>query len=111
MPSMDAFREQWSQVELDLVSGFHPDPVGLLGENRADLVIVSHAGKRTGVVFHPLFSYQVLAVTKVQSDCDLRFIPSGCVIHKASSLPTPSMARRPSLPSRLLSMAGLQASH
>jgi LysR family transcriptional regulator, regulator for metE and metH len=62
---MDAFREQWSQVELDLVSGFHPDPVGLLGENRADLVIVSHAGKRTGVVFHPLFSYQVLAVTKV----------------------------------------------
>jgi LysR family transcriptional regulator, regulator for metE and metH len=62
MPSMDAFREHWSQVELDLVSGFHADPVGLLGENRADLVIVSHAGKRTDVVFHPLFSYQVLAL-------------------------------------------------
>jgi LysR family transcriptional regulator, regulator for metE and metH len=62
MPSMDAFREHWSQVELDLVSGFHADPVGLLGENRADLVIVSHAGKREGVVFHPLFSYEVLAL-------------------------------------------------
>jgi LysR family transcriptional regulator for metE and metH len=37
MPSMDAFREHWSQVELDLVSGFHADPVGLLGENRAAL--------------------------------------------------------------------------
>ena len=62
MPSMDAFREHWPQVELDLVSGFHADPVGLLGENRADLVIVSHAGKRSGVVFHPLFSYEVLAL-------------------------------------------------
>jgi LysR family transcriptional regulator for metE and metH len=62
MPSMDAFREHWSQVELDLVSGFHADPVGLLGGNRADLVIVSHAVKRNGVVFHPLFSYEVLAL-------------------------------------------------
>ncbi|HEY5780161.1 MAG TPA: LysR family transcriptional regulator [Terrimicrobiaceae bacterium] len=62
MPSMDAFRERWSQVELDLVSGFHADPVALLGENRADLVIVSHAGKRAGTVFHPLFAYEVLAL-------------------------------------------------
>jgi LysR family transcriptional regulator for metE and metH len=62
MPSMDAFRERWSQVELDLVSGFHADPVGLLGENRADLVIVSHAVKRAGVIYHPLFGYEVLAL-------------------------------------------------
>jgi LysR family transcriptional regulator for metE and metH len=62
MPSMDAFREHWPQVEMDLVSGFHADPVGLLSENRADLVIVSHAQKREGVQFHPLFSYEVLAL-------------------------------------------------
>ncbi|HEY8903319.1 MAG TPA: LysR family transcriptional regulator [Chthoniobacterales bacterium] len=62
MPSMDAFREHWPQVELDLVSGFHADPVGLLGENRADLVIVSHTQKRDGVVFHPLFAYDVQAL-------------------------------------------------
>ncbi|HEY5752071.1 MAG TPA: LysR family transcriptional regulator [Chthoniobacterales bacterium] len=62
MPSMDAFREHWPQVELDLVSGFHPDPVGLLGENRADLVIVSRSEKREDAVFHPLFSYEVLAL-------------------------------------------------
>lgn len=60
MPSMDAFREHWPQVELDLVSGFHADPVGLLHEGRADLVIVSHANKREEVHFHPLFSYDVL---------------------------------------------------
>lgn len=62
MPSMDACREHWPQVELDLVSGFHADPVGLLEENRADLVIVSHTQKRSGVTFHPLFSYEVLAL-------------------------------------------------
>lgn len=62
MPSMDAFREHWPQVELDLVSGFHADPIGLLGENRADLVIVSHTQKREGVSVHPLFAYEVLAL-------------------------------------------------
>lgn len=62
MPSMDAFRERWPEVELDLVSGFHADPVGLLGEDRADLVIVSHAQKRSGIAFHPLFRYEVSAL-------------------------------------------------
>jgi len=62
MPAMDAFRERWPQVELDLVSGFHADPIGLLGENRADLVIVSRALKRPDVAFHPLFGYEVLAL-------------------------------------------------
>lgn len=62
MPSMDAFREHWPQVELDLVSGFHADPVGLMAENRADLVIVSHVQKRESVSFHSLFSYEVLAL-------------------------------------------------
>ncbi len=64
MPSMDAFREHWPQVELDLVSGFHADPVGLLSHaaDQADLVIVSHAQKRDGVAFHPLFGYEMLAL-------------------------------------------------
>lgn len=62
MPSMDAFREGWPEVELDLVSGFHADPVGLLAENRAELVIVSQAKPRSGVVYHPLFRYEVFAL-------------------------------------------------
>lgn len=57
MPSMDRFRSHWPEVEMDLVSGFHPDPVGLLEENRADLVIVSRSRKRPGVIFLPLFKY------------------------------------------------------
>jgi LysR family transcriptional regulator for metE and metH len=62
MPSMDAFRERWPEVEQDLVSGFHADPVGLLHEDRADMVIVSHAIKRPQTVFHPLFRYEVSAL-------------------------------------------------
>src|SRR5690606_4047850 len=49
MPSMDAFREGWPEVEMDLVSGFQPDPVGLLEQEVADLVIVSQAKPRAGV--------------------------------------------------------------
>lgn len=62
MPSMDAFREGWPEVEMDLVSGFQPDPVGLLTEDKADLVIVSQAKPRPGVTYHPLFRYEVLAL-------------------------------------------------
>ena len=62
MPSMDEFREGWPDVEMDLVSGFHADPVGLLLEDRADLVIVSRATPRAGIVYHPLFRYEVLAL-------------------------------------------------
>lgn len=62
MPSMDVFRENWPEVEMDLVSGFHADPIGLLGENRADLVIVSQAKKRPEVSYQPLFRYEVSAL-------------------------------------------------
>ena len=37
MPAMDAFRHRWPEVELDIVSGFHADPVGLLHQDRADV--------------------------------------------------------------------------
>src|ERR687894_676799 len=62
MPSMDTFRDHWPDVELDLVSGFHADPLGLLDEDRADLVIVSREQPRRGLVFHPLFRYEIPAL-------------------------------------------------
>jgi LysR family transcriptional regulator for metE and metH len=62
MPAMDAFREGWPEVEMDLVSGFQPDPLALLQEDKADLVIVSTSPPRRDVVFHPLFRYEVLAL-------------------------------------------------
>jgi LysR family transcriptional regulator, regulator for metE and metH len=61
MPVMDAFRMNWPQVELDLVSGFHPDPLELLRDNRTDLVIGSECKSRN-LVYHPLFRFEILAV-------------------------------------------------
>lgn len=62
MPAMDAFRLQWPAVELDIVSGFQADPVGLVVSDRAELAITSDPDASEGVVFTPLFQYPMLAV-------------------------------------------------
>ena len=64
MPAMDAFRARWPEVELDIVSGFQADPVGLLHQDRAELAIVSELseGDEAGIVFLPLFSFEIVAL-------------------------------------------------
>jgi LysR family transcriptional regulator for metE and metH len=63
MPAMDALRERWPEVELDIVSGFQADPVGLLHQDRADLAIVSDLDDaETDVVVHPLFEFEIVAL-------------------------------------------------
>lgn len=66
MPAMDRFREHWPEVELDLVSGFHADPVALLLANGADLVVVSEPEARRGVAFHPLFGFEIVGLVSKQ---------------------------------------------
>ncbi|SCK17302.1 LysR family transcriptional regulator [Vogesella sp. LIG4] len=62
MPAMDAFRRHWPEVELDIVSGFHADPVGLLLTRRADLAITSEAEPLDGVSYQPLFAYEMVLI-------------------------------------------------
>ncbi len=62
MPIMDIFRQHWPEVELDLVSGFHSDPIKLLEEGGADVVIGSERVRRRGIVHQPLFRFEILAV-------------------------------------------------
>lgn len=63
MPAMDAFRERWPEVELDIVSGFHADPVGLVHQDRADLAIVSERDEsEAGIVHFPLFRFDIVAI-------------------------------------------------
>ncbi|MDF9393382.1 MULTISPECIES: LysR family transcriptional regulator [Methylococcus] len=66
MPAMDQFREHWPEIELDLVSGFHTDPLGLLREDRADLVVVSEPLARGGITFHPLFRFEIVGLVSRQ---------------------------------------------
>ena len=62
MPAMGVFRPLWPQVELDIVSGFQADPVGLLLSHRADLAIVSEAVPQTGITYQPLFAYEMVGI-------------------------------------------------
>ncbi len=62
MPAMAAFQREWPDIQMDLVSGFQPDPVSLLTQNTADLAIVSSMQDRPDVLFHPLFRYEIFAL-------------------------------------------------
>ncbi|WP_373975186.1 LysR family transcriptional regulator [Chitinibacter sp. SCUT-21] len=62
MPAMDQFRQHWPEVELDIVSGFHADPVQLLYEDRADIAIVSEVENQPELTHLPLFSYDMVAL-------------------------------------------------
>lgn len=62
MPAMDTFRERWPEVELDIVSGFHADPVQLLFEDRADLAIVSEIESHQEIVTLPLFRFDMVGL-------------------------------------------------
>lgn len=62
MPAMDVFRGRWPEVELDIVSGFQADPVGLLYGHRADVAIVSEIDPDESVDYHPLFRFEIVAL-------------------------------------------------
>lgn len=62
MPVMHAFRQRWPEVEVDLVAGFHADPLALLKEGRADLVIGSRPASQRAWSVSPLFRFEILAV-------------------------------------------------
>ena len=62
MPAMDRFRQRWPEVELDIVSGFQADPVGLLYSHRADVAIVAEIDPAEAVDYHPLFSFEIVAL-------------------------------------------------
>jgi LysR family transcriptional regulator for metE and metH len=63
MPSMDALRLRWPEVEQDIVSGFQSDPVGLLHQDRADVAIVSEVdADERDVAVHPLFAFDIVAI-------------------------------------------------
>jgi LysR family transcriptional regulator, regulator for metE and metH len=68
MPSMDMYRTRWPEVELDIVSGFHADPVGLLHQGLAELAVVSEDAGEHGVRYVPLFQFDMVGVIPVDSE-------------------------------------------
>lgn len=65
LPAIDAYREAWPQVEIDVSSGFHFAPLPALSRGDLDLVITSDPVEGLGLRYVSLFSYEaVLAVAK-----------------------------------------------
>lgn len=66
MPVMDRFRRRWPEVEIDLLAGFHADPVALLRNGAAELVIGSQRPRSREHVALPLFRFEILVVLPVE---------------------------------------------
>ena len=65
MPTLNIYRENWPEVELDLISGFNFDPLPALQQRELDLVITSDPLSIEGIRYIPLFRYEsLLAVGK-----------------------------------------------
>ncbi len=65
MPTIDSFRGNWPEVEMDLSTGFSFSPLPALSRGELDLVITSDPQDMNGITYQPLFAYEVLlAVSK-----------------------------------------------
>ncbi|WP_269531743.1 LysR family transcriptional regulator [Chitinimonas sp. BJYL2] len=62
MPAMDEYRPRWPEVELDIVSGFHADPIGLIHQDEADIAIVSERDTDEPMHYFPLFRYEIVGL-------------------------------------------------
>lgn len=62
IPTMDSYRQQWNEVEMDISTGFTFEPIPALTRGRVDLVITSDPQKLNDVVYEPLFAYQAMLV-------------------------------------------------
>ena len=65
MPTIDHFRQNWPEVEMDLSTGFSFLPLPALARGDLDLVITADPEERNGITYIPLFTYEsVLAIAK-----------------------------------------------
>ncbi|MCD8520965.1 MAG: LysR family transcriptional regulator [Saccharospirillaceae bacterium] len=74
MPAINSFRDHWPEVEIDLSTSFHFEPIPALIRGDIDLVVTSDPGPHHDIHYQPLFRYQsVLAIANqhplAQQDC------------------------------------------
>jgi LysR family transcriptional regulator for metE and metH len=62
MPALNRFRNDWPEVELDFVSGFHGDAQDMLAKRELDLVVTSNPNANRELRFVPLFDYEAVLV-------------------------------------------------
>lgn len=60
LPTLNAYREAWPEVELDIASGFHFAALPALSRGDLDLVITADPVPDPSYHYEPLFSYEAL---------------------------------------------------
>ena len=58
LPAINSYREAWSNVELDIASGFNFQPLPALKRGELDLVVTADPIDANGLSYLPLFSYE-----------------------------------------------------
>ena len=58
LPAIDAYREDWPDVELDIASGFSFEPLPALARGDLDLVVTADPIGELDLAYFPLFSYE-----------------------------------------------------
>jgi len=75
LPTMDAYRKKWPDVEMDLTLGFSFEALPALQQGVVDLVITSDPQPLDEIYFEPLFRYEgLLAVHKEHALADQEWI-------------------------------------
>ncbi|MDO9636673.1 MAG: LysR family transcriptional regulator [Thiobacillus sp.] len=108
MPAMDSYRDVWPAVELDLLGGFQADPIALLLEQQADLVVTSDPTPRAGVTYAPLFGFEMLALLPPGHALTAKkwLLPRDFAAHTLITYPVPE--DRLDLVRRVLAPAGIK---
>lgn len=75
MPTMDVYRDDWPEVEMDISVGFAFEPIPALTKGLVDLVVTSDPLPLSDVHFEPLFRYEsLLAIDKTNPLADKKII-------------------------------------
>ncbi|HPQ95535.1 MAG: LysR family transcriptional regulator [Thiothrix sp.] len=62
LPTLDQYRRQWPDVELDIAGGFSFTSLNALAEGELDLVITADPEPLNGISYIPLFRYEAVLV-------------------------------------------------
>lgn len=60
MPTLDRYRQDWPEVELDLTAGFNFDALPALRRGELDLVVTSDPEDSREIIYHPLFRHEAV---------------------------------------------------
>ncbi|MCY0965139.1 LysR family transcriptional regulator [Parathalassolituus penaei] len=107
MPAINHFRDHWPDVEIDLTTSFHFDPLPALTRGDIDLVITSDPEPDPQIHYQPLFRYQSLLAIANQHPLTARTSIEPADLSNETLIHYPVERRRLDIFQRFLTPAGV----